>query len=131
MNLHEQYAELLARGMSEHPRLSMGRMDYWLLKVCTGREYWVWEPDARAIITMHAIDWLPTIGLELAQDGSEWVCYRVLEAKRFGTVKQEASRAPTILVAILAATEHLTGPQQPADAPPHQSAKSDTHQTGQ
>ena len=118
MNVKKLYCELVARGM---PFIVWRGADYSVPldpKANAGMMNAVW-PDGYESPLMHlaehvpgddavfknhltiwALDWLPTIGIELAQDGSEWVCHRVLEAKRFGTVKQEVSRAPTILEAI-------------------------------
>lgn len=129
MNLYGLTRKLVARGCPEHPRLSVGYdggTRIWVLQGDSGdtlelaasiappRESPGESADARALWTMHAIEWVT----EVMQDAEVvWDTSAAFNRARVGNnaIRDRQgccteSRAITILEAIEAATRHL-GPQ--------------------
>lgn len=117
MELHETYSTLIRRGMGEHERLwwceprplSMTRFEpFWALppSVSGSHVQKIHEDDARDLIEAHALRWWQSIpdrahGV-IMNPGGPVVCDDLSDG---GDVKSGAG--PTILDAILVATEHL------------------------
>ena len=114
-NLHEQYAELLRRGMPECERLHwrVWMNGGWWLDDADDSGNWIRGGDARDLITMHALRWW--LGAEspdktrvahVLKSGS--ALFDVGEEAEFVHGGGHVASASTIIDAILAATEHLS-----------------------
>ena len=58
INLHKAYKTLLRRGMPAHPAVRWGGMAHWYSGVVGHEPVEMCEPDARDLITAHALRWL-------------------------------------------------------------------------
>lgn len=117
MTLLEIYNKLLRRGCPEHPRLwwkpgARGGLDAFVLPlgprdVLFPHCYVLDEADARAIITMHALEWWLTtkLAMSISARSPHWG----IGFPPCATTGLDGSvnHAPTILEAIEAATRHL------------------------
>jgi hypothetical protein len=119
--LHEQYETLLRRGMPEM-RLRFKFQFQWENRRHEGHQHGhvVIEADARDLITMHALRWLPSVldapwvgdGVRADDRSLRWFV-RWGETATVFTGKYGA----TLLDAILAATEHLEPTPPPSQQP--------------